>query len=43
MSPKIFELVANKRGSISAEHGVGLLKRISFSLGVKKKLGLCKV
>ena len=33
MSPKIFELVANKRGSISAEHGVGLLKKdfLSFT------------
>ena len=33
MSPKIFELVAQRRGSISAEHGVGLLKRdfLSFS------------
>ncbi|MEZ7818057.1 MAG: FAD/FMN-containing dehydrogenase [Candidatus Azotimanducaceae bacterium] len=27
MSPKIFEIVASRRGSISAEHGVGLLKR----------------
>jgi FAD/FMN-containing dehydrogenase len=27
MSPKIFELVQARRGSISAEHGVGLLKR----------------
>jgi len=27
MSPKIFELVAQRNGSISAEHGVGLLKR----------------
>jgi FAD/FMN-containing dehydrogenase len=27
MSPKIFEIVAARRGSISAEHGVGLLKR----------------
>jgi FAD/FMN-containing dehydrogenase len=27
MSPKIFELVAARNGSISAEHGVGLLKR----------------
>ena len=27
MSPKIFELVQSRRGSISAEHGVGLLKR----------------
>ena len=27
MSPKIFALVAQRRGSISAEHGVGLLKR----------------
>ena len=33
MSPKIFELVAKKRGSISAEHGVGLLKKdfLSFT------------
>ena len=27
MSPRIFELVSSKRGSISAEHGVGLLKK----------------
>ena len=27
MSPNIFSLVAQRRGSISAEHGVGLLKR----------------
>ena len=27
MSPKIFEIVASRRGSISAEHGVGLLKK----------------
>lgn len=27
MSPKIFELVRQRQGSISAEHGVGLLKR----------------
>ena len=27
MMPKIFEVVAARRGSISAEHGVGLLKR----------------
>ena len=27
MSPNIFALVAERRGSISAEHGVGLLKR----------------
>lgn len=27
MSPRIFELVQQRRGSISAEHGVGLLKR----------------
>ena len=27
MSPKIFELVQKRKGSISAEHGVGLLKR----------------
>ncbi len=27
MSPKIFELVQQRQGSISAEHGVGLLKR----------------
>jgi FAD/FMN-containing dehydrogenase len=27
MSPQIFEIVASRRGSISAEHGVGLLKR----------------
>jgi len=27
ISPKIFELVARRGGSISAEHGVGLLKR----------------
>ena len=27
MSPRIFELVQARRGSISAEHGVGLLKR----------------
>ncbi len=27
MSPNIFSLVADRRGSISAEHGVGLLKR----------------
>ena len=33
MSPNIFELVARRRGSISAEHGVGLLKRdfLSYS------------
>ena len=33
MSPKIFELVSSKRGSISAEHGVGLLKKdfLSFT------------
>ena len=33
MSPKIFELVADRHGSISAENGVGLLKRdfLSFS------------
>ena len=33
MSPKIFELVSKKRGSISAEHGVGLLKKdfLSFT------------
>ena len=27
MSPQIFELVQARNGSISAEHGVGLLKR----------------
>ena len=27
ISPRLFELVQNRRGSISAEHGVGLLKR----------------
>ena len=27
MSPRIFELVQARAGSISAEHGVGLLKR----------------
>ena len=27
MSPKIFSLVQQRQGSISAEHGVGLLKR----------------
>ena len=27
MSPSIFALVAERRGSISAEHGVGLLKK----------------
>tara|TARA_A200000113_G_scaffold111427_1_gene100058 strand:- start:69 stop:974 length:906 start_codon:yes stop_codon:yes gene_type:complete len=33
MSPRIFELVAKRGGSISAEHGVGLLKRdfLSYS------------
>ncbi len=33
MSPGIFELVGKRRGSISAEHGVGLLKRdfLSYS------------
>ena len=33
MSPRIFELVSSKRGSISAEHGVGLLKKdfLSFT------------
>ena len=35
MSPKIFELVQARRGSISAEHGVGLLKRdfLGYSRG----------
>jgi FAD/FMN-containing dehydrogenase len=33
ISPRIFERVAARRGSISAEHGVGLLKRdfLAFS------------
>ena len=35
MSPRIFELVGSRGGSISAEHGVGLLKRdfLNYSRG----------